>query len=187
MEISLRNLFKCLNIKMIMKRGQFILLFGLFLVCTSFVNAAYSFDLSMEVLPEYGEIALGEELAVTLKMTKFQMNGPKDIILKYSLVDVAGKKTPVEFSETVAVHTSLTKVKKIKIPLSLEEGDYTLKVVAEYNSHSSEASQRIYVKKVKDFEKILVGTIVFILLFLTLFLGYSNYKLTKKLIENSKK
>jgi|GEM_PF-1323052 hypothetical protein len=171
--------------KIIMKKKLIILLFVLSLTFTSLVSATHSFDLSVEVLPEYGEIDSGKELALTIKLIKFQMDGPEDVILKYSLLDMDGEKTIVEFSETVAVHTSLTKIKQIKIPFSLKEGQYTLEVVAKYDSYESKSSHGIYVKNVKDFEKILIGIIVLSLLFLILFLGHSNYKLTKKLIENS--
>jgi hypothetical protein len=76
-------------------------------------------------------IAAGEFLPVSIKLINFGSQKSVDVIVTYSILDSNNKQIYSE-SETVAVETTASFVKRIQLPYTIKPGMYTLKSSLQY-------------------------------------------------------
>ena len=125
------------------------------------------FDIN--VFLEYNKIEAGESQIVTTKIINQGIEEAKDVLIIYTLWDRTKENKISEYSESVAVQTTLSLVKQIHIPEGLSSGNYLIDVEVEYGNQRASASASFVVKSNKSFfnyEWIILGIGIFISLIL---------------------
>lgn len=102
------------------------LLLTIFLILCLNVFANHSFNVELEIPRAYNEIAAGEELWFTAKISNLANDEKLDVILTYEIFHE--EKEIFTKSETVAVETTASFSNKIIVPENLKKGLYHLKV-----------------------------------------------------------
>ncbi len=142
-----------------------------------FSRPAQLVDISIHL--EYDKVRTGENQIVTTKIINMGLKEAEDVLIIYTLWDRAEENKISEYSESVAVQTSLSNVKQIYIPEGLPSGDYVINVKVEYGGKPASASASFVVKNSKSFfsyEIIIIGIGIFI----SLALLYLIYLLKKR-------
>ncbi len=104
------------------------------------------FNLEVEIPETYEEILAGEDLWFTTTVLNLANTNRIDIVLKYEILDVNGELKILK-SETVAVETKASVVGNLKVPTSLEQGLYFLRVILISPIGTSEAETSFKVIK----------------------------------------
>jgi len=137
-------------------------------------------DISIHL--EYDVVTAGENQIVTTNIINMGLEEAEDVLIKYTLWDRAKENKISEYSESVAIQTSLSNVKQIYIPEGLPSGDYVINVEVEYGGKQASTSASFVVKNNKSifsFERIIIGVGIFIslaLLYLIYLLKKRRYK-----------
>ena len=161
-------------------KGLMLLIFVLF----SFsVSAQPLFDVSVSLLPEFGEVEAGGNLIVTTKFINQGISEAKDVLMEYTVYDHNRENKIVEISETVAVQTTFSNVKHIYIPNSLSEGKYFINVKVLYDGKEASASSNFYVKSASEYGKKLVIYLLIGLLVIFVIFTIGFYRFTQKMIQ----
>jgi len=155
-----------------------IFLFGNFVFAQEdFSRPGQLIDISIHL--EYDKVIAGENQIVTTDILNMGLDEAQDVLVKYTLWDRDKKNKISEYSESVAIQTTLSNVKQISIPIGLPSGDYLIEVEVEYGNQSANASASFVVKGEKsifNFENIIIGMGIFI----SLTLIYLIYLLKKR-------
>ncbi len=102
---------------------------GLFLLLpASFVQAA-----------NINEVAPGELLPISVKISNFGASSRVDIVIKYSILNNAGEEI-TSTTETAAVETTASFIKSVQIPFATAPGVYTAKTSVTYPGHVDPAT-----------------------------------------------
>jgi len=170
---------------------------GLFLVILislflfgNLVSAQEEFSRPAELIDvlislERGIIEGGEEQIVTTKIINMGLEEAEDILIEYILWDNTKTTRLSEYSESIAVQTTVALVKKIYIPEGLPSGNYIIDVNVIYGkdlNKKASASGTFIIKSTTsflNFEKIIIGIGIFIslaLLYLIYLLKKRTYK-----------
>ena len=115
------------------------------------LSAETLFDVSLSITPESGEVKAGEELIATVKIINMGIAEAEDVIVEYSLWDKKREHEISKSAETIAVQTSISIVKHIKIPESLVSGDYIIDVAVIYGEEEAGAQSSFIVRGNKSF------------------------------------
>ena len=86
------------------------------------------------------EVQVGKELVFSVDLTNLGAGKRYDVTLKYYVIDPRTKAILATQTETFAIETSLSKVRKLLVPSEIENGNYELKVVASYDDKKAESS-----------------------------------------------
>lgn len=133
--------------------------------------------LDISIFLEYNEIKAGESQIVTAKIINMGAEEVEDILVKYTLWDKTKESKISEYSESVAVQTSISLVKQIYIPLGLTGGDYLIEVEVEYDGNQASTSSSFIVKGKSSFGYEWI--IILIGIFISLILIYIVYLLKR--------
>lgn len=146
-----------------------------------FSRPSVLFDVS--VFLEYEEIEAGEKQIVTTKVINMGTEEARDVLVKYTLWDGTRENKFSEYSESIAVQTSMALVRQIYIPETLLSGDYLIDVEVEYGEQQANASSSFIVRGRKGSwldEKNLILTILIIILLVLVVIIYFLYRLVKR-------
>ena len=138
--------------------------------------------MDVSIYLEYDEIEAGEKQIVTTKIINMGVEEAEDVLVKYTLWDKSKEIKILEYSESVAIQTSLSNVKQIPIPIGLLNGDYLIEVEVEYGGKPASTSASFVVKSSKSifsYERIIIGIGIFI----SLLLLYLIYLLKKRVYK----
>jgi len=135
------------------------------------------FDISAEIPEGFLEVVPGEELLTNIEIFGLRGEGKVDILLEYLIRDEEGN-IIVSDTETISFETQASFVKRLKIPLDTEKGNYLFYVKATYNFQSASASVWFIVREKLLIEKLLpplavvliVGIIILIIILLLMLL-----------------
>ena len=118
-----------------------------------------NFNLKVEVPTSYDSIEVGKSILFTAKVMNLANQNRVDVTLKYYLLD-SGKNIIATKSETVAVETSASFVRELKIPETAKAGTYTLYTQIIYNDNKeAEGENTFRVTRTGD-KKIIYTTII---------------------------
>jgi len=143
------------------------------------------------------KIAPGEFLPVSIKLINFGSQKSVDVIVTYSIFDSSNKKIYSQ-SETVAVQTTASFVKRIQLPQTIKPGAYTLKSSIQYPYQTAPAvssfpfrvEQKIgsfFISDIILYASIFVGLLVagFVLMYFVVF--FTSKKPRVRLLDYSDK
>ncbi len=129
-------------------------------------------DVNVEIPKNYREVLPGAEVLSNIKL--FNLGGSagrEDVTIKYSVRDFNGN-TIYEGTESLAVETQTSFVKKIPVDKDAKIGDYVLYVRAVYDNKVASATDtfRIVSRIVTEREKIYIVAIIILAVALSLFI-----------------
>lgn len=127
-------------------------------------------DVRAEILDSYRVVLPGEEVLSEIRL--FNLGGDSgrnDVTLEYIVRDHDNKEI-VKETESLAIETQATFVKKISVPEGANAGNYVLYVRATYNGKVASASDNFEVvsSKASVREKIYIVTIIILVIILSL-------------------
>jgi hypothetical protein len=123
------------------------------------------------------KIAPGEILPVSLKLVNFGSQKRVDVIVTYQILDSKGEQVFSD-SETVAVDTTASFIKKIKLPDTIKPGVYTVQTSMKYPYQEAPAVSRFQINvenKIGGFfirDLFLYGAIILVLLVIAAVITY---------------
>lgn len=139
-------------------------------------------SVSISLAPGFGEVKPGEDLIVIVRIIDMDLVEAEDIIIKYVIYDKNREEEISENSETVAIHTSISVVRHIYIPLGLSSGNYIIDVEVKYDEKKAVASSSFIVTgKYQISEKQIMIIFLSVLLVVLIIITIILYRLTKKL------
>ena len=129
--------------------GIGILFVGLVIVAASLImnsdnSAKKLLDLKVDVLNSFVE--KGSSVEFNVDILNFGTENRYDVTLSYNLLDSEGKIIKFK-TETAAVETRASLKSSVKVPADVEDGDYVLKVIAEYGGNIATASDSFSVSE----------------------------------------
>lgn len=150
----------------------FFLLLAAFLLGGFFVKAQ---TLSSE--SDSSKIAPGEILPVSVKLVNFGSQQRVDVIVTYEIFDKNGSQVYAD-SETVAVDTTASFIKRIQLPKDIKPGAYTVQTSMKYPYQEAPAVSKFQIvveEKIGGFfisDLILYGIILAIIIIIAIILTY---------------
>jgi uncharacterized membrane protein len=151
-------------------------------------------DVRAEILKEYKEILPGEEILSEIRLFNLGGEGRQDILMEYIIKDYDENRIFKE-TESLAIETQITFVKRIYIPEGTNIGRYVLYVRAIYDEEVSSASDNFKVvsKKITTQEKIYIGMMLILIAIINAIIYYiitrdkkQREKISKKRKEEKK-
>ena len=145
------------------------------LISVEVESAGILLDIRAEILKGYEKVLPGEE--VFSEMRLFNLGGikeRKDVLIEYIIKDYENNEIAKE-TESLAIETQATFVKRINIPKNTMPGNYVLYVRAIYNGEVASASDNFEIvsSKVTKKEKIYIMTIIILAVILSLIIYYT--------------
>jgi len=136
-------------------------------------------------------IAPGEFLPVSVKLVNFGSEKRVDVLVDYKILDSGGREIYSE-SETVAVETTASFVKRIQLPYNLKTGSYTMITELNYSSQEQPAVSKFPFQvenKIGGFFKsdlIIYSSFVLLLVMGTILITYflTHHKGIYKVVRN---
>jgi len=148
-------------------------------------------DVRAEILAEYQRVLFGGEILTEIRL--FNLGGEltkrKDILIEYIVRDYDGNEITKE-TESLAIETQATFIKRISLPKDIRLGNYVLYVRAIYNGKTASSSDNFEVvsSTVSEREKIYIVIIIILSIIISSIVYYilrrkrgkSHEKATKK-------
>lgn len=107
------------------------------------------FDVSLQVLPEYKRVYPGESVYAQIDLYNLgSTQDPIDVKLVYMLQDYNGVIIS-KGSESIAVHTKMSSIKNLIVPLGTKSGNYLFNVNATYEGYDIYASDSFMVQQLR--------------------------------------
>jgi len=104
-------------------------------------------SLVMEMDIVDNRIAPGDNLKYKLNLQNMLTDQGYKVKLKHRLMDLNSTQTFIEDEEEAEILNSLTLLKNLKIPKDIPEGEYTLRIEAEYLGLFSSVNSPVYISK----------------------------------------
>jgi hypothetical protein len=146
------------------------------------------FDISLDIPAKYKELLPGEDLLLQLTLFNLGGLGKVDVSVEYLIKDLDGN-IVLEASDVVAVETQASFQKSIKLPSSIESGDYVAIAYAKYGPSIGSSSVMFHVLG-REFPFLKSRTFLIILafasaglIFIIILLLYKRRKKKKKYIK----
>ena len=122
-------------------------------------------DVRAEIESKYKKVLPGEYILAQIKLFNLGGEGRKDIDMEYIIRDYNGDEI-IKETESLAIETQITFLKKISIPENVPLGSYVLYVRAIYGNKIASASDNFEIVKTAPFftpKNILTGLVIVIL------------------------
>jgi len=151
------------------------------------------FDVDVEVLPQYKNVAPGDEIVIAVSAFNIRGFGRVDVNLEYSIRDFQGNLI-VKEEETVAVETQAKFTRELLVPSDLKPGIYIAAAIITFEDsvgistdifEVSAKAIRLYPIEIKDFTFFLLLGIVFIVFSASAYLLY-EFKVKKDYVPKTK-
>lgn len=101
-------------------------------------------DLNLKLLSE--DIKLGDEINFIVEILNIGSSRRYDIFLKHELINLKNNNVIAFQEETIAIETSASKQRQIKIPETADSGNYMLRTIATYGSERAVSTLQIFVQ-----------------------------------------
>jgi hypothetical protein len=143
------------------------------------------FDIKMSIPTKFQYVLPGEDILAQVELYNLGSQGRTDVLLDYIIKDNEGNEI-IQEHDTVAVETSTSFIKDIKIPENLAFGKYIFYVRVNYNDKVASASAWFNVGKIEFYKsKIFLYILAIIFIVLVLLIVFIIYKIRKNK-KNSK-
>jgi hypothetical protein len=119
-------------------------------------------DVRAEIEKKYKKILPGEEILSQIRLFNLGGDGRADVLIEYEIKDYEGNDIVSE-TESLAIETQSSFIKKIKVPENTKEGMYVFYVKASYNGKVASASDNFEVVSAKKINKEIIYIIITIL------------------------
>ncbi|MCK4650231.1 hypothetical protein KAT36_03275 [Candidatus Pacearchaeota archaeon] len=164
------------------------------LILIEVVSKESLFDIELEIFNEDLKISPGEEMTFEIALMRLlQRQETMDVTVNYVIKDEEENEV-LSLSDTRAIETTLSFVKRIDLPEDLIEGKYFLYVQVEYEGKIASASswfevesEKSLVEFIKDFKSYLISTAVMILLLIIAFFAFRLIKNPKNVARKKRK
>ena len=145
-------------------------------------SAGILLDVRAEILKDYKQILPGGEVLTEMRL--FNLGGSderKDVLIEYIIKDYENHEI-VKETESLAIETQATFIKRIKLPQDAILGNYVLYVRAVYSGKVASASDNFEIvsSKVTNKEKIYIVIIVILAIVLSLIIYFTTFRDKKK-------
>ncbi|MEK6842163.1 MAG: hypothetical protein AABX91_03375 [Nanoarchaeota archaeon] len=145
-------------------------------------SAGILLDVRAEILKDYKQILPGGEVLTEMRL--FNLGGSderKDVLIEYIIKDYENHEI-VKETESLAIETQATFIKRIKLPQDAILGNYVLYVRAVYSGKVASASDNFEIvsSKVTNKEKIYIVIIVILAIVLSLIIYFLTFLDKKK-------
>lgn len=171
------------------------------------LSLLYPYDITAEIADTVGtvdssteasnsKIAPGEFLPISIKLVNFGSEKRIDVVVNYQILDSSGNEVYAE-SETVAVETTASFVKRIQLPYTLKGGTYIAVVALNYPGQESPAVSRfnfLVEEKIAGFFRndlflyaVFIIVIILVVVFITYFFAAARSHRRFKLYDYSNK
>lgn len=163
---------------------SFVMLFFVFGASHNVYASDQLFSLKISIINEYRELMAGKEVGVVIKIFNRQAQGRADVVLNYSILGPTGE-VIISETETVAVETQTSIVRRFALPPTLQKGKYSMNVELSSldKKNKAKASQDFELievpKDLRDFVLYLVGIITFLNTFIIFHKGRKAVKEAK--------
>jgi len=127
-----------------------------------------NFNLDVEILDKYLEVFPGEEIWFSITIMNLGVENRQDIILESKIITLKDHEEIISKTETVAVETSNSFVRKLEIPKDTIPGDYIVSLKATYANGTVGIAEHTFriLEVEKKFNWTLVAYIVIIVIVL---------------------
>ena len=144
-------------------------------------SAGILLDVRAEILKDYKQILQGGEVLTEMRL--FNLGGSderKDVLIEYIIKDYENHEI-VKETESLAIETQATFIKRIKLPQDAILGNYVLYVRAVYSGKVASSSDNfeIVASKVTSKEKIYIVIIIILAVILSLIIYFTTLHMSQ--------
>ncbi len=134
-------------------------------------------DMKLEIPTEYLHVSPGEDILTTLILYNLGIGNEKDITLEYIIRNEEGNDIIMD-TETVAIETQMSVVKRVSLPNDINTGKYILYVKSTYDGKTASASALFEIEEKSNKELLYSLLVVILIAFIAFLIVYYTRKRT---------